>query len=65
MSVVPGALTDSTKRPLAWARNVDLPTFGRPTRATTGAVAGDVALRRSAAGTAGGTAVEQWVAVTA
>ena len=35
-TVVPGAFVVSAKRPLARARNVDLPTFGRPTRATTG-----------------------------
>ena len=35
-TVVPGALAVSTNRRLARATNVDLPTFGRPTRAMTG-----------------------------
>ena len=35
-TVVPGALAVSTKRRLALARKVDLPTLGRPTMATTG-----------------------------
>lgn len=35
-TVVPGALTVSAKRPVATPKSVDLPTFGRPTSATTG-----------------------------